>query len=95
MKANDILLACNVYSNMYYFLQVTKATDKTVTVRRIYANCSKGTPLVGMFREDEKPMTKRVRDGKIRLGDWSSAELWDGQPLQEKHPMWGINYNLY
>lgn len=95
MKTNDILLACNVFSDMYHFLQVVKATDKTVTVRRIYANKREGTPMVDMFVDDVEPMTKRVKDGRIRLSDWTSAEVWDGQPLCNEHPVWGLNYNLY
>lgn len=95
MKKNDILLAVNYYSDMYYFLQVVKATEKTVTVRRIYANKGTGTPCVGKFNEMDEPMNKRVSNGKIRLGDWTSATIWDGKPLNNVHPMWGKNYNLY
>lgn len=94
MKTNDILLAYNFYSNYYYFLQVVKATDKTVTVRRIRANQRKGTPCPNEFH-DERPMNKRVKNGRISLSDWTSARVWDGQPLHEEHPMWGTNYNLY
>lgn len=95
MKTNDILLAVNYYSNMYYFLQVVKATEKTVTVRRIISNKREGTPCVNEFDDEREPMTKRVNDGKIRLGDWTSAKKWDGKPLDEWSPMWGKNYNLY
>jgi len=97
MKTNDILLAQDVYSNMYWFLQVVKATDQTVTVRRIKANRTNGMPLANEFREGlfGHPMAKRVKNGRIRLGDWASAELWNGEPLHEEHPNWGLNYNLY
>ena len=101
MKTNDILLACNVYSNYYYFLQVIKATERTVTVRRINSNKREGTPRPNDFLTEggyyESPEQKRRigNDGRIRLGDWTSAEAWDGQPLRNDHPMWGMNYNLY
>lgn len=95
MKPNDILLAENVYSDMVYFLQVVKATKATVTVREIYACKSTGLPLVGEFKEYHEPMTKKVNDGRIRLSTWASARLWDGKPVHNEHPMWGLNYNLY
>lgn len=95
MKKNDILIACNLYCDMYYFLQVVRATKSTVTVREIYANKQKGIPVVGEFKDGKDEVTKRVKDGRINLGVWTTAELWDGSPLQNKHPMWGINYNLY
>lgn len=56
MKANDILLACNVYSNYYYFMQVTKATAKSVVVRKIASNKREGTPRPNDFDEDERGM---------------------------------------
>ena len=97
MKANDILLAHNCYSNYYYFLQVVKATEKTVTVRRINANRRNGTPIPNDFGDyyESPEQRRRVDNGKIRLGDWTSAKVWDGKPLNEVHPVWGTNYNLY
>lgn len=96
MKANDILLAHNGYSDMYYFLQVVKATAKTVTLKRIYANHSKGTPCPNQFNDSHIELKKRVSDdGRVVLGGWTVAELWNGEPVQNKHPMWGLNYNLY
>lgn len=95
MKLNDVLLAVDYYSDMYYFLQVTKVTAKTVTARRIYASRRTGTPLVGEFNEDHEPMTKKVNDGRIRLSTWASARLWDGKPVHNEHPIFGVNYNLY
>lgn len=95
MKPNDILIAENVYSNMVYFLQVVRATRATVTVREIHACKRTGLPMVGQFKDYHDPITKRVNDGRIRLGNWTSAELWDGTPVHNEHPMWGLNYNLY
>lgn len=95
MKLNDILLAHDVYSNMYYFLQVVKATKATVTVREIHACKRTGMPMVGEFKDYHDPITKRVNDGRISLGTWTGARLWDGKPVHEEHPMWGLNYNLY
>lgn len=95
MRPNDILLAENVYSDMVYFLQVIKATKATVTVREIYACRSTGLPMVGEFKEYHEPMTKRVNDGRIRLGDWTLAEPWDGKPVHNEHPIFGVNYNLF
>ena len=95
MKVNDILLAENVYSDMVYFLQVVKATKATVTVREIHACKRTGLPMAGKFKDYREPITKRVNDGRIRLGGWTSAELWDGKPVHNEHPMWGLNYNLY
>lgn len=96
MKTNDILLAHDGYSNMYYFLQVVKATAKTVTLKRIYANHSEGTPRPNEFNDYHIELKKRVReDGTVGLGGWTSAELWNGEPLHEEHPIWGLNYNLY
>ena len=95
MRTNDVLLAHDCYSDMYYFLQVTKVTAKTVTARRIYASRRTGLPLVGEFNEDHGPITKRVNDGRISLGTWTGARLWDGKPVHEEHPVWGLNYNLY
>lgn len=95
MKANDILLACNLYSNMYYFLQVIKATAKTVTIRRIYSNQTEGTPRPNDFMEWELERTKRITDGKVHLSNWTVAELWDGTPVHNEHAVWGLNYNLY
>ena len=96
MKTNDILLAHDCYSDMYWFMQVTKLTAKTVTMARIYSSARAGKPVVGEFT-GEKPITKRINaDGRsVHLGGWSGAELWDGKPLNNDHPMWGRNYNLY
>lgn len=95
MKKNDILLAVDYYSDMYYFLQVVKATDKTVTVRRINSNKAKGIPCPNEWNEwDGEPMNKRVSNGKIRLGSWTTAEPWDGKPLHNVGAF-GVNQNLY
>jgi len=96
MKVNDILLAQNLYCDMYWFLQVVKATEKTVTLRRIRSNKMAGTPCPNQFNEwDDKPIVKRIgKDGRISLGSWESARLWDGKPLR-KHNGFEMNGNLY
>ena len=95
MKANDILLAYNAYTNGYQFMQVIKTTAKTATIRAIRSNRSEGTPRPNDFSEFGRTMTKRISDDdRIHLGGWESARPWNGQPLQEKSPF-GINCNLY
>ena len=99
MKVNQILLACNLYANYYYFLQVVRTTAKTVTVRRINANRREGTPRVNDYLTDggyyeSVEQTRRVNNGRIRLDGWTIAEPWNGVPLQEPSPF-GMNCNLY
>lgn len=95
MKTGDFLLASDLYANAYRFYQVVKATAKTVTIRRVAANRD-GVPVRDAFLEYERPMTKRVSDdGRVSLGTWACAKLWDGVPFHSEHPVWGTNYNLY
>lgn len=97
MKANDILLVENLYSNYFEFYQVIKATAKTVTIRRIHSNKRKGTPCPNEFFDEDfdRPKTKRIGDDGSIHWDWTIGRVWDGKPLQNNHPVWGMNYNLY
>lgn len=95
MKANDILLAWNAYTNDYQFMQVVKTTAKTATIRAIRSNRNEGTPRPNDFSKYGRTMTKRIGEGdRIDLGGWESARPWDGRPLHEVTPF-GINTNLY
>lgn len=92
MKAGDFLLGSDWYTDSYSFYQVVKATAKTVSIRRVGNN--NGTPVFNRFIDDEV-ITKRVSGDRVRLGSWSSAELWNGVPFHSEHPLFGVNYNLY
>lgn len=93
MKTNDILLAHDFGGNCWYFMQVVKTTEKTVTVRQIMSNRMAGMPKKGEFFGE--PITRKVsKDGRIRVSDYTSAGLWDGHPLCIMG-FFGMNQNLY
>lgn len=94
MKKNDILLAYNHGGGFWYFVQVIRTTDKTVTVQQVYSTRSEGTPCPNKFSDDEQ-LTRKVRpDGSIRLNEYAYAEKWDGRPLQIMG-FFGMNQNLF
>lgn len=89
-------IARNRYSNMIWFYQVIGRTAKSVKLRRVCSNKSKGTPIENEWAYDEDDKTKRVGpDGRVSIDSWTSAHPWDGTPVNEHSPMWGHNYNLY
>ncbi len=83
----------------YDFYQVVGVTAASVRIRKVTKRCVRGgstgmhdahvVPVPGVFASD-KVATKRYRKGgwdgtgySVKISDYSSASLWDGQPEHE------------
>lgn len=97
-KVGDILSSDWGYEQTRYtFYQVVGVTAKSVKLRKIakvYVTRSGGgyatvMPVPGNFVDDDKPMTKRVGPSyrgtgySVKITDYASASLWDGEPESE------------
>ena len=100
LKVGDILNTTYGYNRtIYNFYKVVRTTSSSVVLRKLAKKTIDGDegrwysswrvmPIVDKFASDERPMTKRVKEGFmgepcVRISSYEWAYKWDGEPKTE------------
>lgn len=100
LKVGDILNTTYGYNRtIYNFYKVVRTTSSSVVLRKLAKKTIDGDegrwysswrvmPIIDKFASDERPMTKRVKEGFmgepcVKISSYEWAYKWDGEPKTE------------
>ena len=100
LKVGDILSTTYGYNRtIYNFYKIVRTTSSSVVLRKLVKKTIDGDegrwysswrvmPIVDKFASDERPMTKRVKEGFmgepcVKISSYEWAYKWDGEPKTE------------